>query len=149
MQIAVRLIYFDIMKNKLILLAFVLVLNGCSTLLNTPKSLIGISTKHLEDARANSLYQSYSCSFDQCYQTVLEIGKEQKYTAYLKKPGEGLIVFMNIPGAVDTTEVGVFLTAISSGVKIEVSSLSSPAKRTVAQAVFSGLSDKFSKSSQE
>jgi hypothetical protein len=55
---------------------------------------------------------------------------------------------MNIPGVVDTTEVGVFLTRLpkgQEGVRVELTSRSSPAKKTVAKLLFPELSEKFKK----
>ena len=56
-----------------------------------------------------------------------------------------LIVVMGIEGNVDTTEVGIFFTQPNlTTVKLEVSSLSSNAKRRVAQVIFDELDLRFS-----
>ncbi|MBI5415562.1 MAG: hypothetical protein HZA29_01985, partial [Candidatus Omnitrophica bacterium] len=48
-------------------------------------------------------------------------------------------------GNVDTTEVGIFFDEVSpSTVRVEISSLSSTAKRRVAAAVFNALDKRFS-----
>ena len=55
------------------------------------------------------------------------------------------IVVMGIEGNVDTTEVGIFFSQGANGeVSLEVSSLSSSAKRRVAEAVFKALDLRFS-----
>jgi len=55
------------------------------------------------------------------------------------------IVVMGIAGNVDTTEVGIFFSQPTlTTVKLEVSSLSSNAKRKVAEAVFENLDLHFS-----
>ena len=52
---------------------------------------------------------------------------------------------MGIKGNVDTTEVGIFFTQSNhTTVKLDVSSLSSSAKRKVAEAVFKELDQRFS-----
>ena len=57
------------------------------------------------------------------------------------------IVVMGIEGNVDTTEVGIFFSQPSlTTVKLEISSLSSSAKRRVAQIIFDELDLRFSES---
>lgn len=57
---------------------------------------------------------------------------------------KGVIVVMGVPGNVDTTEVGLFLTVLSSNsVKIEVTSKSTSAKKKVAEVVFKELASRF------
>ena len=52
---------------------------------------------------------------------------------------------MGIAGNVDTTEVGIFFDDMGQGtVRVEISSLSSTAKRKVAKAVFAELEKHFS-----
>ena len=56
----------------------------------------------------------------------------------------GIIVVMGIKGNVDTTEVGIFFDKIdASQTRIEVSSLSSTAKRKVADGIFAELDNRF------
>ena len=57
---------------------------------------------------------------------------------------KGYLVVMGVAGSVDTTEVGIFFSTYSPGVtKIEFSSLSTNAKRRLAQDVFGQLDKKF------
>ncbi|HBO96683.1 MAG TPA: hypothetical protein DE315_06595 [Candidatus Omnitrophica bacterium] len=84
-----------------------------------------------------------------------ELGQPQKSIAdnkffdiFLKDPHQKHIVVIGVSGNVDTTEVGIFLEeAGPSAVKVEISSLSSTAKRRVAQAVFEALDKRFSPAS--
>ena len=56
---------------------------------------------------------------------------------------------MGIAGNVETTEVGIFFSQPSlTTVKLEVSSLSSSAKRLVAQVIFDELDLRFSESNK-
>ncbi|MBI5415477.1 MAG: hypothetical protein HZA29_01545, partial [Candidatus Omnitrophica bacterium] len=74
-------------------------------------------------------------------------GQEQKpaagekfFDVFLKDPRQKHIVVIGIIGNVDTTEVGIFFDEVSpSTVRVEISSLSSTAKRRVAAAVFNAL----------
>ena len=70
------------------------------------------------------------------------------FDVFLKNFRQKHIVVIGIAGNVDTTEVGIFFEeAGPSAVKIEISSLSSTAKRRVAQAVFEALDKRFSPAS--
>lgn len=80
-----------------------------------------------------------------------ELAQEQKpvsdgkfFDVFLKDPRQKHIVVIGITGNVDTTEVGIFFDeAGPAAVKIEISSLSSTAKKRVAQAVFEALDKRF------
>lgn len=121
--------------------------SGCASLWDAPKNIVGVSIRDMEDARGGSIYQSYACTFEECFKAVAEISAANEYNVFLKDGLRGVIVLMNVPKAVETTEVGVFFTVLDrqKGVKVEVSSRSSPAKRTVAVLLFAELTQKFSK----
>lgn len=88
-------------------------------------------------------------------ETGQELAPEQKpvadgkfFDVFLKDSRQKHIVVIGIAGNVDTTEVGIFFKeAGPSVVKIEISSLSSTAKRRVARAVFEALDKRFSPAS--
>jgi len=141
-------------------------------LYESAKFILGSSTKRLEDARIDAINKTYRCSFKDCYDSVLilarsepvyvkrynEEGEEIDDEGNLKVPDpEGFfdvfidnrkkkhIVVMGIKGNVGTTEVGIFFSQPSlTTVKLEISSLSSNAKRKVADAVFNKLDLSFS-----
>jgi len=108
---------------------------------------MGTSTKNLEAGKADSIYQVYPCEIMACFDAVEKVAQKNEYHVFMKDAVRGLIVLMSIPGYVDTTEVGVFLTELpqEQGVKVELSSRSSPAKKAVAKALFSDLNDYFKK----
>lgn len=62
----------------------------------------------------------------------------------MKDPHRRHIVVIGIAGNVNTTEVGIFFDEVGpSSVKIDITSLSSTAKRKVAKAVFDELDKRF------
>ena len=171
--------------RKVFLYCFIIVLAGCARLTEPVRVIWGSSTEALEHARVNALSKTYACSFSECYEAVLGLGRteeekeakakreeeakkeaeerkasgteqeaaqEQKpaaegkfFDVFLKDPRQRHIVVIGIQGNVDTTEVGIFFEeAGPSAIKIEISSLSSTAKRRVANAVFSVLDKRFS-----
>lgn len=64
---------------------------------------------------------------------------------FIKDTRRHVVVLMGVPGAIDTTEVGVFFTAQGEGrTKVEISSLSKLAKIRAAEIIFSELNKTFS-----
>jgi len=113
-----------------------------------PKKMAGVSTHSLEEARVNSIYQVYPCDINACFDAVIDIAVKAKYHVFMKDRVGGFISLMNVPSVVDTTEVGVFLTELpqgQEGVRVELASRSSPAKKIVAKLLFPELGDKFKK----
>ena len=127
-----------------LLLIPIFIFAGCASVVEVPKTFWGSSTRALEEARVNALSKTYACSFRDCYQAVLLIAKENEYQVFIKDMARQVIVLMKIPTSVDTTEVGIFFTELNGPqVKIYISSLSSHAKRVVAEALFSELDKSF------
>jgi hypothetical protein len=135
------------MKKLFFILLSIVVFAGCSTFKDISKNTMGVSMRDLEAGKADSIYQVYSCDMGACFDAVADIARKNQYYVFMKDEIRGFIVLMNIPGCVDTTEVGVFFTELPNrqGVKLELSSRSSPAKRTVAKVLFSALNDQFKK----
>ncbi len=53
------------------------------------------------------------------------------------------IVVIGVPGSVDSTEVGIFFDKVEGGTKIDITSLSSNAKRSVARDLFKELDPQY------
>ena len=63
---------------------------------------------------------------------------------FMKDRQRNFIVVMGVPNCVNTTEVGIFLAPLEAGnVKVELSSLSTKAKRNAAEVVFAHLGKQF------
>ena len=118
-------------------------LAGCASVLDSPRSLLGVSTRDLELRRSQAVYKTLSCSPTDAFDAIEAFAEANKYLVFRKDRGALVLVLMRIPGAVDTTEVGVFLVPLDEGrsVRIEVSSRSSFARRVVAQNLFAHLAD--------
>ena len=133
----------------LILLSLIL-MTGCSPIKEMGKMVLGTSTRALERERTNAIRKVFDCSFDDCYEAVLKLARTQEfageeneeghYDIFQKDHFKGYVVVMGVTGNVDTTEVGIFLTSRSRFItEIDISSLSSSAKRTVADVLFKEL----------
>ena len=162
------------MKSKIyFLMLFILVGLGCSRLTEAPKVIWGSSIAALEKARDTASVKTYHCAYDECFNAIVDLGtlpaswlplakspseltkvsqSPEEYTAPQVKPFtifqkdliQGYIVVMGVPGNIDTTQVGIFLTLESNNlVQVEISSLSSSAREKVADIIFSELSRRF------
>ncbi|MBF0490872.1 MAG: hypothetical protein HQL15_09750 [Candidatus Omnitrophica bacterium] len=129
------------MRIALRFLSAVLILGivGCTGLKDVPKSIWGSSTRVLEEKRINALTKTYDKGYWECIRTASAVAKK-KYVIFKKDEVRGLMVIMGIPGSVNTTEVGVFFVELNDHqTRIELSSLSTNAKRLLAKGLFHGM----------
>ena len=135
------------MKHPYFLLTIFLVaaaFSGCAAVKETSKTVWGSSTRALDRARNDAITKSFDCSYDDCYREVLKAAELEEYTIFIKDKNQMHIVLMGVKGQVNTTEVGIFFTRLSNGTKVDVTSLSTNAKRKVADVVFDQLTHAFS-----
>ena len=129
--------------RPVLLSMMVLLLAGCSPFEIT-KTIWGSSTRALEEARATALTKTYDKGYWDCVKEAIHVIDEHGYMIFKKDEVKGYLVLMGIKGAVNTTEVGVFFVELSdTQTRIELSSLSTNAKRIVAKALFHGLDINF------
>ena len=130
-----------------------MVASGCSPVAETIRTVWGSSTRALEDARESAIKKTYRCPYDDCFDVVLSLARNEPvltstnpkfFDVFIKDRIKSHIVVMGIKGNVDTTEVGIFLMEDQKDViTFEVSSLSTTAKEKVAKAVFEELDRHF------
>jgi hypothetical protein len=126
------------------ILILVLAFAGCAHVEEFSKTVWGSSTRALEEARVNGIIKTYNCTVDRCYDEALKAAEDAKYTIFINNKSKATIVVMGIKGSVNTTEVGIFFSDISdTQTKIYISSLSSNAKRLVAQRILPKLDEVF------
>lgn len=144
----------------LVLLAGTTVLLGCTPVAEVGKKVWGSSTDTLNNERKNAIKKTFGCSLDACFDKVLELTsiptmpatkvlttkeKEKYLELFQQNRSKMVIVVMGVPGAVDTTEVGIFFVALEKDkVRVELSSLSTSAKVKAADMVFAKLTEAFS-----
>ncbi|HOW36150.1 MAG TPA: hypothetical protein PL155_07035 [Candidatus Omnitrophota bacterium] len=113
---------------------------GCAHISEGLKSFWGSSTKALEDARIDAARNIYTGSWNDCFDQVLAIAKEEELTVFIRDKNKKRIVLMGIPRTINTTEVGVFFSDLGSGkAEVEVVSLSIEAQEIASEIIFSGL----------
>ncbi|MBF0388198.1 MAG: hypothetical protein HQL20_10185 [Candidatus Omnitrophica bacterium] len=136
------------MKIKLLIsIICCLIVCGCASVVDVPRNVLGFSRRSLVAHKTNSSFQVYQAPLDEVFQAVALALEKEKYYIFTKDEPGGFISVMNIPGMVDTTEVGVFIARQTDGpgVKVELASRSTPAQRAVAAVLFSKLAEEFRK----
>ncbi len=146
------------MKKIIILLYISISISGCAWVVDFPRSLWGSSIRVLSDQRKDAETKIFSCDRDVCFDAVLAMTRpnfvlaedeadeadktDERFVLFMKDARKRYIVVMGVPGAVDTTEVGIFFNVIKDGqTKIDISSLSSRAKQEAARRIFEKLSE--------
>ncbi len=124
---------------RLALIITLVLLSGCSPV-EIGKTIWGSSTRALEEARADAITKTYDKSYWDTLRSSLDVMVKQDWVIFKKDEVAGIIVLMGIRGSVNTTEVGVFFVEVSpTQTRIEISSLSTTAKRMVAKRLFHGI----------
>lgn len=135
---------------NLFLVLIVTLLYGCAQTTEFSKTIWGSSTRALEKARVNALVRIYDKPVARCYDEVIKAAEETKFKIFIDNKPKATVVLMGIKGAVDTTEVGIFFSELSDGqTKVYISSLSSNAKRIVADKIFAHLDEVLGASSSQ
>ncbi len=126
--------------QRLVAMVMVMGLCGCAVLWDLPKTIWGSSTRALEEARSNAITKTYDKGYWDCFGAALDVAKKKSYVIFEKDEVRGFMVIIGIPGAVNTTEVGIFFVELNDHqTRIELSSLSTNAKRIVAKNLFHGM----------
>ena len=113
---------------------------GCARVSETARVVWGSSTRALEEARADAISKTYQCSYEDCYKEALKIVKLEKLEVFIADRVKGHMVVMGIKGAVNTTEVGIFFSPVDENkLKVEITSLSTNAKKKMAAILFPRL----------
>jgi hypothetical protein len=116
--------------------------SSCSVWDNTVevgKTIWGSSTRALEQARDNAISKTYDKSYWDCVRSSITYAKKH-WVIFKKDEIKGYMVVMGVKGCVNTTEIGVFFDELGDNqTRIEITSLSTNAKRKVAKWLFHGL----------
>lgn len=127
----------------IVLCALCVTLTGCAKLWETPKIIWGSSIYTLRQGLDNSYYEYFNCDFEDCFNAIVTYADiDPSVNVFQKSFVKSYIVLMGIERSVDTTEVGVFFTEVEENViRVDISSLSSNAKRYGSKAVFKELTE--------
>ena len=113
---------------------------GVDNTIEVSKTLWGSSTRALEAARDRAITKTYDKSYWDCVRSSIAVVGKRHWVIFQKNEIKGYLVVMGVHGAVNTTEIGIFFDELSdTQTKIEISSLSTNAKRKVAKGLFHGL----------
>ena len=105
------------------------------------KTIWGSSTRALEQARDHAITKTYDKSYWDCVRSsIAVVEKKQHWVIFKKDEIKGYMVVMGVKGCVNTTEIGIFFDELSdTRTRIEITSLSTNAKRKVSKGLFHGL----------
>jgi len=131
----------------LLIVAIVGLCSSCSTLNNAGdntgefcKTIWGSSTRVLEQERDKAISKTYDKPYWDCVRSAIHVAGKKNWVIFKKDEIKGYMVIMGVKGCVNTTEIGVFFDEVSdSQTRIQISSLSTNAKRKVARDLFHGL----------
>ena len=114
--------------------------HGADNTVEVAKTIWGSSTRALEQARDNAITRTYDKSYWDCVRSAIAVVDKKHWVMFKKDEISGYLVVMGVKGCVNTTEIGIFFDELSDKqTRIEISSLSTNAKRKVAQGLFHGL----------
>ena len=124
-------------------------LAGCAPIVETCRVIWGSSTRALEESRADALSRDFFCEFSTCFDAVNRLSRDREtpggkqpriFRPFIVNRAKKMIVFIGVPGAVDTTEVGVFFGQRPDGIiRVDVASLSTSARTKAAGIIFEHL----------
>lgn len=110
-------------------------LSGCTSWHNCVKTFIGTSTQDVEDARNTALTKVFDYDYDTCYAKMEKLLKLMRKASVYAKNNEMIAFYYIDP---NDTPVGIFFKKIDPAhTQVEVSSLSTPVKETIAKNLFS------------
>ena len=116
----------------------IVIFPGCASLKEKAKGFMGISTKVLEEGRANAIKKTFSYDYNTCDTKVREILKKQGAYIYAQDKDKRMIAIY--VSETDTTSVGIFFSELDAqNTQIEISSPSTYAKELVVKWITSGL----------
>jgi hypothetical protein len=114
--------------------------HGVDNTVEVAKTIWGSSTRALEQARDNAITKTYDKPYWDCVRSAIAVVGKKHWVIFKKDEIKGYMVVMGVKGCVNTTEIGVFFDVLSNNqTRIEISSLSTNAKRKVAKGLFHGL----------
>ena len=123
------------MRNIIAVSAVCLFMCGCATPGNVWKEFVGVSTKGVEDARADALTKVFDYNYKTCYEKVEALLKKMPHVSIYHKDRGMIAVYVINP---NTTPVGIFFKETDAGhTQVDISSESTPTKEWVANNIFS------------
>lgn len=135
------------MKNSVLMVCFVLLCSSCAAFhhgvdntVEFGKTVWGSSTRVLEQERVNAISKTYDKSYWDTLRAAIKVIEKKHWVVFMKDEVKGYVDVMGIKGSVNTTEIGIFFDELSdTQTQIQISSLSTNAKRKVAKGLFHGL----------
>jgi len=114
----------------------ILLLTGCAGVKESAKGVLGVSTRILEEKRAEAISAQINYAYRDCYEKTRQILKESGSYIYASSKDMLAVYF----SGEDTTPVGIFFKEIDgSNTEVSVSSASVYAKESLSKRLFRAL----------
>ncbi len=114
----------------------IIIFSGCTCLKERLKGFLAISTRELEQGRAEAIVKIVDYDFKDCYQKIERILADIGSYVYSKK-SDLIAVYIS---QVDTTPAGIFFKEIDTNrTQLEIVSPAKDTKEYLAQEIFSAL----------
>ncbi|MFH1507455.1 MAG: hypothetical protein ABIG46_03360 [Candidatus Omnitrophota bacterium] len=131
--------------------AIICFLTGCAIVRDMPRGLAGLSTRAVENAREDALASVFDYDYDTCYKKTVDILVQIQAYVYARPAKKDMLAIY--VSSSDTTEVGIFFAKVGQNkTRVEISSLSTPAKERLSKRIFAmlgGLPDPEKKTLEE
>lgn len=126
------------MRFIIYVLLLAVLTSGCAAIKETAKGVAGVSIKALEEGRANAIKKTFSRDYISVYAKALDSLKSIGAYIYARDIKKKMIaVYVS---DTDTTPVGIFFQEIDkNNTRVEISSLSVPAKELISGKLFLAL----------
>ena len=110
-------------------------LNGCAILTDPG----GRSVKPVLNARKSARTHVVSGNLEDVHRKAIAIADAAGWEVFRAFPEKHMVVYDRIPGAVDSTQVGVFCSETAEGILVEVASPSIFSRELAAKILFQRL----------
>ncbi len=121
---------------------------GCARLKEGAKGVAGLSTKALEEERADAIKKTFNYGYDKCYGDINAMLK--RYGSYIYAEDAKKKMLAIYISEEDTTPVGIFFKIVDdNNTQIEVSSSSAYAKEFIARRITRALNPEKDKGEEE
>ncbi len=122
------------MKIVVAVIAVSVLLSGCTTPGDYWKKVVGVSTKGIEESRADAVSKVFDYDYKTCYDKTETLLKKMPKVSVFAKTKSMIAVYVIDP---NTTPVGIFFKEIDAGhTQVDVASGSTPTRDWVAKNVF-------------
>ncbi len=122
-------------RSLISVLSLAILISGCGFILDP----LAISLDDVNLAREGAVSMKYPLTVEKVRNNIKATAEVKGWTVFRDLPEDKCFVLIDIPGFIDTTEVGIFVEALEDGSRVEVGCLNRKAQAKVANELFTIL----------